>query len=71
MALQKLSHVTVFVQDQNDALHWYSDILSFEKQEDDAKAMPESLLFAVEPEKQREVVILPLPQCAKKANQVE
>jgi len=39
MAITKLSHVTIIVPDQNEALTWYTEKFGFEKRADDAGSM--------------------------------
>ena len=53
----RLSHVTVVVRDQEEALQWYCQILGFEKRMDDAR-WPTGRLLTVSPPGQRDLQIM-------------
>lgn len=40
MAIQKVSHVSVVVRDQEEALQWYTEMLGFEKRMDNSDTVP-------------------------------
>jgi predicted enzyme related to lactoylglutathione lyase len=52
MAITKLTHVTIIVRDQNEALAWYTDKFGFEKHTDDAKTAPGYRWLTVAPKGQ-------------------
>src|SRR3569832_687255 len=49
MAITNLSHVTIIVPDQNEALAWYTEKLGYEKRADDGGSMPGSRWLNVAP----------------------
>jgi len=53
MAITKLSHVTIIVPDQNEALAWYTEKLGFEKRADDGGSMPGYRWLTVAPKGQQ------------------
>lgn len=53
-----LSHVSVWVKDQDEALRWYTDKLGFEKREDDASTIPGFRWLTVAPRGQAEPEIV-------------
>ncbi len=54
----KLTHVTVVVKDQNEALKWYTEKLGFEKRADDASTMPGYRWLTVSPPGQKDIEII-------------
>lgn len=58
MAITKLSHVTIIVPDQNEALAWYTEKLGFEKRADDGGSMPGYRWLTVAPKGQQGLEIV-------------
>ena len=58
MAIKKISHVTIIVRDQDEALTWYTEKLGFEKRADDAATMPGYRWLTMAPKGQRELEIV-------------
>lgn len=54
----RLTHVTVVVKDQEEALKWYTEKLGFEKRSDDSTTMPGLRWLAVSPPGQTEPEII-------------
>ena len=54
----RLSHVTVMVKDQQEALEWYTEKLGFEKRSDDTTTVPGMRWLTVAPSGQKEVEIV-------------
>jgi len=54
----KLTHVTVVVKDQEEALKWYTEKLGFEKRADDSTTMPGMRWLTVDPPGQTEPEIV-------------
>jgi predicted enzyme related to lactoylglutathione lyase len=57
MAINKISHITIIVRDQDEALKWYTEKFGFEKRADDA-SMPGYRWLTVAPKGQKEVEIV-------------
>ncbi len=57
MAITKISHVTVIVNDQDEALKWYTEKFGFEKRVDDATTMPGYRWLTVAPHGQQGVEV--------------
>lgn len=58
MPIKNLSHVTIIVRDQDEALKWYTEKLGFEKRADDATSMPGYRWLTVAPKEQKELEIV-------------
>lgn len=58
MTITKLSHVTIIVPDQNEALAWYTEKLGFEKRADDGGSMPGYRWLTVAPKGQQGLEIV-------------
>ncbi len=58
MAIRKLSHVTVIVRDQEEALNWYTEVLGFEKRDDYIDSTHGYCWLTVAPERQEELEIV-------------
>lgn len=60
MSITKITHVTVLVNDQDEALNWYTEVLGLEKRQDDAKTIPGFRWITVAPKGQTapEIVLL-------------
>ena len=54
----RLTHVTVVVKDQEEALRWYTEKLGFEKRADDSTTMPGLRWLTVAPQGQTEPEIV-------------
>lgn len=54
----KLSHVSIWVKDQDEALRWYTEKLGFEKRQDDASTIPGYRWLTVAPTGQNEPEIV-------------
>ena len=57
MAL-RLTHVTVMVKDQEEALKWYTEKLGFEKRSDDTTTIPGLRWLTVSPSGQKDIEII-------------
>lgn len=58
MAVKKLSHVTIIVRDQDEALKWYTEKLGLEKRADDAATMPGYRWLTIAPKDQKDLEIV-------------
>ncbi len=58
MAIRKLSHVTVIVPDQEEALDWYTSVLGFKKVDDHTDPTYRYRWLTVAPEGQEELKII-------------
>ncbi len=56
--ITKLTHVTVLVRDQEEALRWYTEKLGFEKKEDDSSTIPGYRWLTIVPKHQTEPEIV-------------
>jgi predicted enzyme related to lactoylglutathione lyase len=56
--ISKLSLITVFVHNQDDALRFYTEKLGFEKRSDDSQTLGSFLWLTVAPKEQKEVEIV-------------
>lgn len=54
MAINKISHITIIVRDQDEALKWYTEKFGFEKRADDAGSMPGYRWLTIAPKGQKE-----------------
>ncbi len=57
MTITKLSHVTIIVPDQDEALSWYTEKLGFEKRVDDATTLPGYRWLTIAPKGQQDLEI--------------
>jgi len=58
MSISKLTHVTIIVRNQDEALAWYQDKLGFEVATDDATTIPGSRWLTVSPKDQKDLEIV-------------
>ena len=58
MPVKKISHITIIVRDQDEALKWYMDKLGFEKRADDAVSMPGYRWLTIAPKDQKELEVV-------------
>jgi predicted enzyme related to lactoylglutathione lyase len=58
MAINKISHITIIVRDQDEALKWYTEKFGFEKRADDAASMPGYRWLTIAPKGQKEPEIV-------------
>ena len=58
MAISKLTHVTIIVKDQDEALAWYRDNLGFEVVTDDSETMPGNRWLTMRPQGQDDMEIV-------------
>lgn len=58
MAISKLTHVTIIVKDQDEALAWYRDKLGFEVVTDDSDTMPGNRWLTMRPQGQEGMEIV-------------
>ena len=61
MTITRISHLTVYVDDQDEALRWYQDNLGFEVCMDDSKLVPELRWLTVSPAGNRNTQIVLMP----------
>lgn len=61
MTITRISHLTVYVHDQDEALRWYQDNLGFEVCMDDSKVVPELRWLTVSPAGNRDTQIVLMP----------
>ena len=61
MTITRVSHLTVYVDDQDEALRWYQDNLGFEVCMDDSKLVPELRWLTVSPAGNRDTQIVLMP----------
>ena len=61
MTLTRISHLTVYVDDQDEALRWYQDNLGFEVCMDNSKLVPELRWLTVSPAGNRDTQIVLMP----------
>ncbi len=69
MAISRLTHVTIVVRDQDEALAWYQDKFGFEVVTDDSETIPGSRWLTVKPKEQEglEIILFPAQQEYEKA----
>ena len=58
MPVKKISHITIIVRDQDEALKWYTEKLGWEKRADDATSMPGYRWLTVAPKEQKELEVV-------------
>lgn len=58
MPIKRLTHVTIIVRDQDEALKWYMEKMGFVKRVDDATSMPGYRWLTISPQDQKEVEIV-------------
>lgn len=58
MAVTKITHITIIVRDQEEALKWYTEKLGFVKRVDDSSGMPGYRWLTVAPKDQKELEIV-------------
>ncbi len=61
MTITRISHLTVYVHDQDEALRWYQDNLGFEVCMDNSKVVPELRWLTVSPAGNRDTQIVLMP----------
>ena len=61
MTITRISHLTVYVHDQDEALGWYQENLGFEVCMDDSKLVPELRWLTVSPAGNRDTQIVLMP----------
>ncbi len=61
MTITRISHLTVYVDDQDEALRWYQDNLGFEVCMDNSKLVPELRWLTVSPAGNRDTQIVLMP----------
>jgi predicted enzyme related to lactoylglutathione lyase len=61
MTITRISHLTVYVDDQDEALRWYQDNLGFEVCMDNSKVVPELRWLTVSPAGNRDTQIVLMP----------
>ena len=61
MAISKLTHVTIVVANQDEALAWYQDKFGFEVVTDDSETIPGSRWLTVKPQGQEGLEIILFP----------
>ena len=61
MTITRISHLTVYVDDQDEALRWYQDNLGFEVCMDNSKLVPELRWLTVSPADNRDTQIVLMP----------
>ena len=61
MTITRISHLTVYVHDQDEALCWYQDNLGFEVCMDDSKLVPELRWLTISPAANRDTQIVLMP----------
>ncbi|HIL63780.1 MAG TPA: glyoxalase [Porticoccaceae bacterium] len=61
MTITRISHLTVYVDDQDEALRWYQDNLRFEVCMDNSKLVPELRWLTVSPAGNRDTQIVLMP----------
>ena len=63
MTITRISHLTVYVHDQDEALCWYQDNLGFEVCMDDSKLVTELRWLTISPAANRDTQIVLMPAC--------
>ena len=61
MTITRISHLTVYVHDQDEALGWYQENLGFEVCMDDSKLVPELRWLTISPAANRDTQIVLMP----------
>ena len=61
MTITRISHLTVYVHDQDEALRWYRENLGFEVCMDDSKLVPALRWLTVSPAGNRDTQIVLMP----------
>ncbi|MCH2356095.1 MAG: VOC family protein [Pseudomonadales bacterium] len=61
MTITRISHLTVYVDDQDEALRWYQDNLGFEGCMDNSEVVPELRWLTVSPAGNRDTQIVLMP----------
>ena len=61
MTITRISHLTVYVHDQDEALGWYQENLGFEVCMDDSKLVPELRWLTISPAGNRDTQIVLMP----------
>jgi len=61
MTITRISHLTVYVHDQDEALRWYQENLGFEVCMDDSKLVPELRWLTISPAGNRDTQIVLMP----------
>lgn len=61
MTIGRISHITVYVKDQEEALSWYCDMLGFEVCMDNNSVVPDLRWLTVSPAGNRDTQIVLLP----------
>ena len=61
MTITRISHLTVYVDDQDEALRWYQDNLGFEGCMDNSEVVPEMRWLTVSPAGNRDTQIVLMP----------
>jgi len=61
MTITRISHLRVYVDDQDEALRWYQDNLGFEVCMDNSKLVPELRWLTVSPAGNRDTQIVLMP----------
>ena len=61
MTITRISHLTVYVHDQDEALRWYQENLGFEVCMDDNKLVPELRWLTISPAANRDTQIVLMP----------
>ena len=61
MTITRISHLTVYVDDQDEALRWYQDNLGFEGCMDNSEVVPELRWLTVNPAGNRDTQIVLMP----------
>lgn len=61
MTITRISHLTIYVDDQDEALRWYQDNLGFEVCMDNSKLVPELRWLTVSPAGNRDTQIVLMP----------
>jgi len=61
MAIQQITHISVYVKDQDDALAWYQDKLGLVLCEDNSELVPNFRWLTVSPENDKSTQIIIMP----------
>ena len=61
MTITRISHLTVYVHDQDETLGWYQENLGFEVCMDDSKLVPELRWLTISPAANRDTQIVLMP----------
>ena len=61
MTITRISHLTVYVDDQDEALRWYQDNLGFEGCMDISEVVPELRWLTVSPAGNRDTQLVLMP----------